>query len=62
MKQDTKVTYKTLFPRRENEPIINRLVLEGHRIFVFDDYILYEGTAIENDVMKRRLRGGVTAY
>lgn len=52
---------KTLFPLEGNQHLVDDLAAKGHRIFVFDSSILFEGDIKETSYMKEKLTGGVTA-
>lgn len=55
------VILKTLFPLKANRHKVDSLAAKGHRIFVFGESILFEGTPSETSDMKTVLVGGVTA-
>ena len=55
------VILKTLFPLNGNRHLVDDLAAKGHRLFVFDTNILFEGSVDETNDMKELLVGGVTA-
>ena len=57
----TPPVYRTLFPVKGNEGVINSLIKDGLELIIEHGYACYEGELAANNLVKRLVTGGVIA-